>query len=159
MLHIYVDADACPVKDEVYRVARRLGLEVTLVAESWLRVPTEPWVHLEVVRHEGNLDAADDLIVERVDPGDIVVSEDIVLASRCLEKGARALNPRGRIFTPDSIGDALAMRGLMADLREAGVVTGGQAPFSKSDRSQFLQSLDRVVQDVKRSPPRAPADG
>ena len=153
MLHIWVDADACPVKDEVYRVAKRYGLEVTLVAVSWLRVPPEPWIHLEVVKETGELDVADDLIVERIGPGDIVVSEDIILASRCLEKGARALNPRGREFTPETIGEALSTREFMADLREAGAVTGGPAPFSKVDRSQFLQSLDRIINAVKRGKP------
>jgi len=153
MLHIYVDADSCPVKDEVYKVAKRYGLEVTLVAASWLRVPTEQWIHLEVVKETGELDVADDLIVERIGPGDIVVSEDIILASRCLEKDARALNPRGRVFTPASIGEALATRELMADLREMGTITGGQAPFAKTDRSKFLQELDQIINAVKRAPP------
>jgi len=150
MLHIYVDADSCPVKDEVYRVARRYGLEVTLVAAQWLRLPKEPWIHLEVVEETGGLDAADDWIVDHIDTGDIVVSEDIILASRCLEKDAKALNPRGRAFTPESIGEALATRELMADLREAGTITGGPAPFGKTDRSRFLQQLDETVNAVKR---------
>ena len=150
MLRIYVDADACPVKDEVYRVAKRYGLEVTLVAASWMRVPTEPWIHLEVVKETGDLDVADDWIVEHAGAGDIVVSEDIILASRCLEKDARALNPRGRVFTPETIGEALATRELMADLREAGTITGGPAPFSKNDRSRFLQRLDEIINAVKR---------
>ena len=150
MLHIYVDADSCPVKDEVYKVAKRYDLNVTLVADSWFRVPTEPWIHLEVVKVTGDLDAADDWIVEEIDSGDIVVSEDIILASRCLEKNARALNPRGRVFTPESIGEALATRELMADLREAGNITGGPAPFGKTDRSRFLRHLDEVVNAVKR---------
>jgi uncharacterized protein YaiI (UPF0178 family) len=134
----------------VYRVGKRYGLEVTLVAASWLRTPKDPWIHLEVVKETGDLDAADDWIVDRAEPGDIVVSEDIILASRCLEKGARALNPRGRVFTPDSIGEALATRELMADLREAGAITGGPAPFEKADRSRFLQRLDEMVNAVKR---------
>lgn len=150
MLHIYVDADSCPVKDEVYKVAKRYGLDVTLVAASWMRVPAEPWVRLEVVKETGELDVADDWIVERIEAADIVVSEDIILASRCLEKGARALNPRGRVFTPASIGEALATRELMADLREAGTVTGGQPPFGKTDRSRFLQRLDEIINTVKR---------
>ncbi len=150
MLHIYVDADSCPVKEEVYRVAKRYGLQVTLVAASWLRIPTEPWIDLKVVKETGELDVADDWIVDQVKAGDVVVSEDIILASRCLDKGARALNPRGREFTPDSIGEALATRELMADLREAGTVTGGPAPFGKTDRSQFLQRLDEIVNAVKR---------
>jgi len=150
MLHIYVDADACPVKDEVYKVAKRYGLSVTLVADSWFRVPNEPWVRLEVVKETGDLDAADDWIVDEIEQGDIAVSEDIILASRCLEKDARALNPRGRVFTPESIGEALATRELMADLREAGTITGGPSPFDKTDRSRFLQRLDEIVNAVKR---------
>jgi uncharacterized protein YaiI (UPF0178 family) len=150
MLHIYVDADSCPVKDEVYKVAKRYDLEVTLVAASWLRLPKEPWIHLVVVKETGDLDAADDWIVDQIDTGDIVVSEDIILASRCLEKDARALNPRGRAFTPESIGEALATRELMADLRETGTITGGPAPFEKTDRSRFLQRLDEIVNAVKR---------
>ena len=135
MIHIYIDADSCPVKDETYKVAKRYGLQVTLVAASWMRVPTESWIHLKVVKETGDLDAADDWITDQIGPGNIVVSEDIILASRCLEKGARALNPRGRVWTPDSIGEALATRELMADLREAGSITGGPAPFGKKDRS------------------------
>jgi len=150
MLHIYVDGDSCPVKDEAYKVAKRYDLKVTVVAASWFRVPNEPWIHLEVVKETGDLDAADDWIVERAEAGDIVVSEDIILASRCLDKEARALNPRGREFTPDSIGEALATRELMADLREAGTITGGPAPFGKTDRSRFLQRLDEIVNSVKR---------
>jgi uncharacterized protein YaiI (UPF0178 family) len=150
MLHIYIDADACPVKDEVYKVAKRYGLKVTLVSASWMRVPTEPWIHLEVVKETGDLDVADDWIVDHIETGDIVVSEDIILASRCLDKDARALNPRGRVFTPESIGEALATRELMADLREAGTITGGPAPFGKTDRSRFLQQLDEIVNALKR---------
>jgi uncharacterized protein YaiI (UPF0178 family) len=150
MVHIYVDADSCPVKDEVYRVAKRYGLGVTLVSAQWFRVPDEPWLNLEVVKETGDLDAADDWIVDRVGEGDIVVSEDIVLASRCLDKNARALNPRGRVFTLESIGEALAMRELMADLREGGELTGGPAPFGKRDRSRFLQRLDEIVNAVRR---------
>ena len=150
MLRIFVDADSCPVKDEVYRVAKRYGIEVTLVAATWLRVPSEPWIHLEVVKETGELDVADDWIVEQIGPGDIVISEDILLAARCLEKDARALSPRGRVFTPESIGEAVATRGLMADLREAGAITGGQSPFDKSDRSTFLQRLDQIINVVKR---------
>jgi uncharacterized protein YaiI (UPF0178 family) len=150
MLHIYVDADSCPVKEEVYRVAKRYGLDVTLVTASWLRVPTKAWLHLQVVKETGDLDAADDWIVDQIGSGDVVVSEDIILASRCLEKGARALNPRGRVFTTESIGEALATRELMADLREAGTITGGPPPFGKTDRSCFLQRLDEIVNAVRR---------
>jgi len=149
-MRIFVDADACPVKDEVYRVARRYELEVRVVSASWLRVPQDPLITLEVVRESGNLDVADDRIVEQLAPGDVVISEDILLAQRCLEKGAHPLTPRGREFTPGSIGEAVATRELMAGLRETGAVTGGQAPFTKSDRSQFLQQLDQIVNRVRR---------
>ena len=149
-MRIYVDADSCPVKDEVYRVAKRYGLEVTLVSASWLRVPAETWIHLEVVEDTGGLDAADDWIVQRTGPDDIVITDDIILASRCLQNGGSALSPRGRAFTPGSIGDALANRELMANLREAGAITGGPSGFTKSDRSSFLQQLDETVNAVKR---------
>ncbi len=149
-MHIYVDADSCPVKNEVYKVARRYGVGVTLVSASWFRVPSEAWIHLEVVKETGDLDAADDWIAGRIGPGDVVISDDIILASRCLDKGARALSPRGRVFTPESIGNALATRELLADLREAGEVTGGPPPFEKTDRSNFLQRLDETINAVLR---------
>ncbi len=149
-MKIYVDADSCPVKDEVYRVAKRYELEVTLVSATWLRTPNEPWIHLEVVKETGELDVADDWIAERAGPEDIVVTDDIILASRCLENGASALSTRGKAFTPDSIGGALATRELMANLREAGEVTGGPSGFSKSDRSSFLQELDKTIHQVRR---------
>jgi uncharacterized protein YaiI (UPF0178 family) len=151
MLHIYVDADSCPVKQEVYKVAKRYHLQVTLVAAQWFRAPRESWIHLEVVKETGELDAADDWIAGRAEAGDIVVSDDIILASRCLENGARVLTPRGRVFTPESIGEAVASRELMADLREAGEITGGPAPFQKADRSRFLQRLDEIVNAVKKT--------
>jgi uncharacterized protein YaiI (UPF0178 family) len=147
---IYIDADSCPVKDEVYRVAKRYGLAVTLVSGTWLRVPTESWIDLEVVEDTGGLDAADDWIVEHAGSDDIVITEDIILASRCLEKRSRVISPRGKAFTPESIGDALATRELMASLRETGSVTGGPSGFAKSDRSAFLQELDKVVNALKR---------
>jgi uncharacterized protein YaiI (UPF0178 family) len=150
MLKIFVDADACPVKEEVYRVAKRYGARVVLVSNTWMRVPRESWVELVVVKEAGGLDDADHHIVELAEADDIVVTDDIILASRCLEKGARAITPRGRIFTPESIGEALATRELMADLREAGAVTGGPAPFEKKDRSNFLQRLDEIIQAIKK---------
>jgi uncharacterized protein YaiI (UPF0178 family) len=149
-VRIYVDADSCPVKDEVYRVAKRYGLGVTVVAATWLRIPPESWIHLEVVKDTGGLDAADDWIADRIGSNDIVVTDDIILASRCLKKDCRAISPRGRAFTAESIGDALANRELMANLREVGAVTGGPAGFTKSDRSAFLQRLDNAVNAVKR---------
>jgi len=148
LLDIYVDADGCPVKQEVYRVAKRYGLRVKLVSNSWMRVPEEPW--LELIRVGEALDAADDWIVEHVSEGDIVISGDIPLAARCLEKGARVLDPRGRVFSEDSIGEALASRELMSWLRDLGTVTGGPAAFEPRDRSRFLQRLDELIQAIRR---------
>jgi uncharacterized protein YaiI (UPF0178 family) len=149
LLDIYVDADACPVKAEIYRVAKRYGLKVIMVSNSWFRVPNEEWIQLVVV--EGELDAADDWIVERVTAGDVVISADIPLASRCLQKGALVLGPRGRPFTEDSIGDALATRELLSQLRDIGTVSGGPPPIDKRDRSRFLQRLDEMIQTLRRS--------
>ena len=151
MLHLFVDADACPVKEEVYRVAGRLHLSVTLVANSWMRVPREEWIRLEV--GGAGLDAADDWIAERVRPGDIVVTTDVPLASRCIKEGASVVGPNGRRFTEDNIGDALATRALLADLRSGGERTGGPAPLGKRERSRFLQQLDEVIQSIRRRPP------
>ena len=148
MLHIYVDADSCPVKQEVYRVAGRYGLDVTLVANSWMRVPGERWIALEVV--EDGFDAADDWIVEHVEPDDIVITADIPLASRCMQEGSLAIGPTGRPFTEDNIGEAVATRDLLAVLRSGGEITGGPQPLTKRDRSQFLQQLDEVIQSIRR---------
>ena len=145
---IYVDADACPVKTEVYRVAGRYGLRVALVANSWMRVPLDERISLEVVA--GDLDAADDWIAERATRGDIVITADIPLAARCLEAGAEVLGPSGRPFTEDNIGAALATRELLSELRQTGDATGGPAPFSPKDRSRFLQELDRVIHKLRR---------
>jgi len=144
---ILVDADACPVKQEVYRVAKRYGIKVTLVANSQMHIPSKDWIELVVVSDQ--LDAADDWIVEYITKNDIVISEDIPLVSRCLKKGARVLGPRGHAFTEDSIGDALATRDLMSHLRDIGIITGGPNPFKKRDRSRFLQSLDGIIQDIR----------
>jgi uncharacterized protein len=138
-----VDADGCPVKEEIYRVARRHDLPVWVVANSWMRVPDDRQVELKVV--SGAFDAADDWIVEAVTDKDLVVTADIPLAARCLEKGARVLGHRGRPFTEDSIGEALASRELMSQLRDMGVVSGGPPPFAKQDRSSFLHSLDEAI--------------
>ena len=143
MITIYVDADGCPVKNEVYRVAKRFGLKVYLVSNSKMGIPQEELVELVIVNERFN--AADDWIVEQVRDNDIVVSADIPLAARCLEKEARVIDPRGRVFTKESIGDALANRELMAYLRDMGNMTGGPAPFEKRDRSRFLQRLDDVI--------------
>jgi uncharacterized protein YaiI (UPF0178 family) len=145
---IYVDADACPVKDEVFRVAGRYGLRVLVVGNSWLRLPESPLVE-QVVVEEG-LDVADDWIAGRAGPGDIVVTTDVPLAARCVRAGARALAPNGKLFSEASIGSQLAVRNLMTDLREAGEITGGPRPFSRQDRSRFLQALDGLVVAVRR---------
>ncbi len=148
MLHIFVDADACPVKPEVYRVANRYHLDVTLVANSWMRVPNEQWITLEVV--EDGFDAADDWIVTHLEPHDIVVTADIPLASRCLKKGARVIGPTGKPFTENNIGHVVATRDLLSALRGAGEITGGPPPLKKRDRSRFLQQLDEVIQAIRR---------
>ena len=148
MLHIYVDADACPVKPEVYRVAKRCGLDVTLVANTWMHIPTGDWLTLQVVG--SGADAADDWIAGHVQENDIVITADIPLASRCLETGAHVISPSGKPFTQENIGDTLATRDLLSELRGAGEVTGGPPPQTKSDKSQFLQELDRVIQLIRR---------
>jgi uncharacterized protein YaiI (UPF0178 family) len=154
MLHIYIDADACPVKQEVYRVAERCKLNVTLVANSWMRIPNDPRVAIEVV--SDGFDAADDWIAEHVEPGDIVITADVPLAGRCIKKAASVIRPSGKPFTEDSIGDTVAQRDLMAELREAGVITGGPAPMTQRDRSHFLQQLDNLIQSIRRKPPTSP---
>jgi uncharacterized protein YaiI (UPF0178 family) len=148
LLQIFVDADGCPVKAEVYRVAKRYGLQVTLVANSFMRVPHEEWVRLVVVNDR--FDAADDWIAVHAGEDDIVVSGDIPLASRCLDRGARVVGPKGHIFTGQSIGAALSNRELSSHLRDIGVRTGGPAPLGRRDRSRFLQALDAIVQAVRR---------
>ncbi|MCX5817418.1 MAG: YaiI/YqxD family protein [Proteobacteria bacterium] len=148
MINIYVDADASPVKNEVLRVAKRYGLKVYLVSNSAMRIPQDKLVEMIVVG--GHLDAADDWIVDHIADNDIAVSADIPLASRCLKKGARVLDPKGRIFTEESIGSALANRDLMTYLRDMGNMTGGAAPYDKQDRSRFLQRLDDLIQAVLR---------
>jgi uncharacterized protein YaiI (UPF0178 family) len=150
-VNIFIDADACPVKKEVYRVASRYSLTVTLVANSWMRVPSERWIALEVV--EGGLDAADDWIVEHVQPYDIVVTADIPLASRCLKEGARVIGPTGKPFTESNICEAVATRDLLSELRESGEITGGPPPLKKHDRSRFLHQLDEVIQSIRRTHP------
>ena len=148
MLHIYVDADACPVKNEVYRVADRYELMVTLVSNSRMRVPQNSRVKLEVVGD--GFDEADDWIVEHVQADDVVVTADIPLADRCLKEGACVIGPTGRPFSEDSIGETVATRDLLAELRGAGEITGGPAPLKARDRSQFLQKLDEVIQSIRR---------
>jgi uncharacterized protein YaiI (UPF0178 family) len=151
LLHIFVDADACPVKQEVYRVATRYRLDVTLVANSWMRIPDEDRLTLEVVG--GEFDAADDWIVDHVRTDDIVITADIPLASRCLKAGARVIGSTGKPFTENNIGQAVATRSLLADLRGAGEITGGPPPLTQRDRSLFLQKLDEAVQAIRRQHP------
>jgi len=148
VLHIFVDADACPVKDEVYRVAARYDLGVTLVAGSWMRTPENPKVELRVVG--GGIDVADDWIVEHVETGDIVVTADIPFAARCLALGATVIGYASPPFTADNIGTALATRGLLSELRDLGEITGGPPPFQKRDRSAFLQRLDESIHAIRR---------
>jgi uncharacterized protein YaiI (UPF0178 family) len=145
--HIYVDADACPVKPETAKVAERHGLAVTYVANSWMQTPRGPRVRMQVV--QGAFDAADNWIAEQVAPADVVITADIPLASRCLKKGARVLGPSGKPFTDDNIGNALATRELMSDLRAYGV-GGGPPPFSSRDRSRFLEALELTVREARR---------
>ncbi|MBL0313460.1 MAG: YaiI/YqxD family protein [Holophagaceae bacterium] len=150
MIELYVDGDACPVKDEIFRVAKRYGLKVHLVANTSLRIPRDPLFEMVVVRG-GQLDVADDWIAERVTARDIAITSDLPLAARCLAKGARVLDSRGKVFSDDAMGEALATRELMAQLRDMGVVSGGPAPFEARDRSRFLQSLDTLIQALKKS--------
>lgn len=151
MLHIFVDADACPVKQEIHRVADRYKLGVTLVAGSWMRIPDGVRATLRIV--DKGMDAADDWIVEHVEANDIVVTADIPLAARCVERGAYVLAPTGKTFTDDNIGPALATRNLLSDLREVGDITGGPPPFDKRDRSRFLQALDKIINEIRRKQP------
>ncbi|MFV3075794.1 YaiI/YqxD family protein [Niveispirillum fermenti] len=147
-MEIFIDADACPVKEETFRVAERYGMAVHLVANGPLRVPPGGLVRLVVV--SDGFDAADNWIADHCGPGDIAITADIQLAKRCLDKGAKVLGSNGRPFTPANIGGALASRALMQDLRDMGVVPGGNAPMSKQDKSRFLQELDKMANEVKR---------
>jgi uncharacterized protein YaiI (UPF0178 family) len=146
---IYVDADACPVKDEVYRVATRHGLPVSVVANGFIRVPTDPLI--ERIAAGGAPDAADDWIAERAGLGDIVITADIPLAARCVKAGAEVIAPNGRPFTEAAMGMTLAVRNLMHDLRSAGEVTGGPRPFAPRDRSAFLAALDQAIRRLQRA--------
>jgi uncharacterized protein YaiI (UPF0178 family) len=146
---LYLDADACPVKDEAYRVALRHGIKVFVVSNGGVMVPRDPLIERIIVG--GAPDAADDWIAERADANAIVVTADVPLASRCVKRGATVLTATGRPFTEDSIGMALATRNLMHDLRSAGATTGGPKPFSKQDRSSFLGALDTAIVRLKRT--------
>ena len=146
---VLVDADACPVKDEVYRVAARYGLRTVIVANQPIAVPRDPLVERVLV--PAGLDAADDWIAGAAHPGAIVVTADVPLADRCVKAGATVIAPTGRRFTASSIGADLAMRNLLSDLRSAGEQTRGPKPFDRRQRSDFLQSLDRAVVALKRA--------
>src|SRR5690606_20063356 len=146
---IFVDADACPVKDEVYRVAARYGLKVFVVANGFINVPRDELIERVIV--PAGMDVADDWIAERARPGSIVITNDVPLADRAVKAGAEALGANGRAFTPESIGMALATRNLMDGLRSAGETTRGPKPFSARDRSAFLQALDAAVVRLKRN--------
>ena len=149
MVEIYIDADACPVKDEVERVATRHQLKTWLVCDGGLRPSQNPLLQLIVVTQ--GADAADDWIAEHIGQADICVTNDIPLAGRCLKQGAFAIKPNGETYTDDSIGMALATRGILQGLRDTGEITGGPRPFSKADRSKFLDRMEVTVQAAKRA--------
>jgi uncharacterized protein YaiI (UPF0178 family) len=149
MLDLYIDADACPVRDEAFRVAERYGLAVFVVTCGNVRVPVDPRIRPILV--EAGADAADDWIAEQIGPGDICITNDVPLAARCLKRAARALGPTGRLFTSDNIGEALAGRDLAAHLRELGTGGTGPKPLAPKDRSRFLGALDTLVIAVQRA--------
>ena len=150
-LRLLIDGDACPVKQEIYKVARRHAVPVSVVSNSWFRVPDDPLIEIIVV--SDGFDAADDWIAERADARAIVVTADILLAERALKAGAQVLSPTGKPFTENSIGSAVATRAIMADLRagSVGENIGGPAPFSQKDRSRFLSALDEAINRLKRT--------
>jgi uncharacterized protein len=152
MLTIYIDADACPVKDEVYKVARRYALKVFVAANSTMRVPADPLFELVVRTGFG---AADDWIAGQIGPCDICVTADVPLAARCVANGAVALDPKGRLFTADTIGEAVAHRDLLEELRATGQVSGGPSAMTAKDRSRFLSRLDEAVGAARRAAPPA----
>lgn len=146
---IWIDADGCPVKDEVYRVAKRYGIHVRLVANTGMFTPDADWIELiQVIDHP---EAADDYIAEHAQQNDIVITGDIPLAARCLKQGAYVIGHKGRVFTDASIGQALVSREISSHLREQGLATSGPAPFSARDRSQFLQKLDEAVHATRKN--------
>jgi len=147
-IEIFIDADACPVKDEAYKVAQRYGLRAHVVANAFMQVPAHPMIHR--VQVDAGPDAADDWIADRAQAGDVVITSDIPLAERALKAGAAAISPTGRPFTIDSIGSAVAQRAIMEQLRSTGAVTGGPKPFDRNDRSRFLQALDEAINRERR---------
>lgn len=157
MIRILVDADACPVKDEIYKVAFRHEVAVSIVSNSPMRVPVAPLIERVIV--SDGFDAADDWIAERADGEAVCITADILLADRCLKAGAIVIAPNGKPFTMASIGGAIATRAIMADLRAGGDIIGGPAPFSKTDRSRFLSALDEALVRLKRSGTRQNREG
>jgi uncharacterized protein len=155
-IEIFIDADACPVKDEVYKVAARYGLKTWVVSNAFMQIPASPMVARVIV--DAGPDVADDWIAEHVTAGDVAITNDIPLAERVLRAGGHALAPTGKPFTENSIGSAIAQRALMEQLRSTGDILGGPKPFDRNDRSRFLQALDEVIQKERRrralQPPR-----
>jgi uncharacterized protein YaiI (UPF0178 family) len=147
-MEVFIDADACPVKDEVYRVAARYGLQTHVVSNAFIAVPSHPRIARVVV--EAGPDVADDWIAGQVAPGDVVVTNDIPLAERVLAAGVTPIAPNGRVFTRDSIGAAIAQRAILEQIRSTGAITGGPPPFGKADRSRFLQALDEAINRERR---------
>jgi len=147
-MRIFIDADACPVKDETYKVAARYGLKVYVVSNSFIQIPASPLIERRIV--DAGPDVADDWIAGETQSGDICVTNDIPLADRVLKAGGAAIAPNGRAFTPDSIGSALAQRAIMEHIRSTGEITGGPKPFASADRSRFLQALDEAVNRERR---------
>ncbi len=148
MIQVYIDADGCPVKDEVFKVAARYKIKVFVVANKYQNIPVDPLIEMRVV--SGGFDAADDWIVEQVTPQDIVVTSDILLAERCVKKKTRVLGPKGNEFTEDNVGMAVANRELMQNLRHMGEMRGGPSPMDKKARSNFLGKLDQIIQSLRR---------
>lgn len=148
-MSIYIDADACPVKDEIYKVAFRYDVPVWVVSNSFMRIPDHPLVSRMIV--SAGPDVADDHIAERADENSVVITADILLAERCLNSNAIVISPNGKPFTENSIGSAVATRALMEGLRSTGDITGGPPPFSKADRSRFLSALDQALVRLKRN--------
>ena len=148
MLTIYIDADACPVKDEVYKVARRYAMKVFVVANSTLRVPADPLFEL-VVR--AGFGAADDWIASQIGPCDVCITSDVPLAARCVANGAVSLDPKGRLLNADTIGEAVAHRDLLEELRATGEASGGPSAMTAKDRSRFLSRLDEVIHAARRA--------
>jgi hypothetical protein len=147
-IQIYIDADACPVKDEIYKVAQRYGLKTYVVSNAFMMIPRSDMIERVIV--DAGPDVADDWIAEHVAQGDVAVTNDIPLAERVLKAGGHALAPNGKPFTANSIGAAIAQRSLMEQLRSTGDILGGPKPFDRNDRSRFLQALDEIVQKERR---------